>query len=128
VNKLRFVPDANTLINHLNGRLDVDAFFATQPEHETYLSVIAFMEVLSKPGMTPEEEQRTRAFLDQFIILEVPPEIRETTIKIRRYKKRIRLPDAIIAASAVELGAVLLSSDDVVKALKWPGLIIHDLL
>jgi hypothetical protein len=29
---------------------------------------------------------------------------------------------------AVELGAGLWSSDDVVKALNWPGLIIQDLL
>jgi hypothetical protein len=43
--ELRFIPDANTIINHLNKKIDIDKFLSEQPEHTSFISFVAFIEV-----------------------------------------------------------------------------------
>jgi predicted nucleic acid-binding protein len=47
----------------------------------------------------------------------------EEAIKLRQYTN-LKLPDAIIAATAVKMGAVLLSYDNHFDNLAWPGLTV----
>ena len=54
--------------------------------------------------------QCIRKFLKGCMIVDISEEIREQTIRIRRSKK-IKLPDAIIAATAIKCGVPLLTAD-----------------
>jgi predicted nucleic acid-binding protein len=49
-------------------------------------------------------------------------------ISIRRFgKPRPKLPDAIVAATAVVLGATLASEDDKLLKLKWDGYSVYSI-
>jgi predicted nucleic acid-binding protein len=56
-------------------------------------------------------------------IMPLTVQIKEEAIRIRRYgSPRLKLPDAIIAATAVVLKATLATSDAKMLSLDWPGL------
>ncbi len=61
------------------------------------ISLITWMEVMA--GATAANEDDTRAFLHNFHAVSLTPEIAERAVAIRRAKK-MKLPDAIIQASA----------------------------
>jgi predicted nucleic acid-binding protein len=114
------VLDSNSVINHLNERLDLDAVLKPYPNCEKKISVITFIEVLAWPEMTPEKEREARTFLSGCTIVELTPGICEEAVKIRRTKK-LRLPDSVIAATAVVLKVPVLSNDSGLYKLLWPN-------
>jgi predicted nucleic acid-binding protein len=115
-----YILDSNIIMLHLNKKLDLDVFFTALPSAEKCISIVTFIEVLAKPGMTAEDETKARAFLADYTIIDINPTIRETAIMIRRIRK-LRLPDSIIAATAVSLNALMLSNDPHLSNLLWPG-------
>src|SRR5437868_4116998 len=71
------------------------------------ISHMTWMEVMA--GATPgEEERRTRAFLRRFDVRPIDEAVAERAVTLRR-ARRIRLPDAIIWATAQELGQMLVT-------------------
>ena len=90
-----------------------------------FVSVITRMEVLAYPSMTPKEELARRRFLADTTVVPISADIEEAAIAIRKSTK-IKLPDAIIAATAVVLNAVLLTGDSMLLKLAWPGLRIQN--
>jgi predicted nucleic acid-binding protein len=70
------------------------------------ISVISWMEVMA--GTTAANEDETRAFLLNFYLLPLTPEVAESAVTIRRGNK-IKLPDAIIQATAEMDGRVLIT-------------------
>ena len=73
-------------------------------------SVITKIELLSRPGLDTEGEAIVRDLLDQSKVMEFSSVIQERTIVLRR-KHRIKLPDAVIAATAAFLNAQLVTAD-----------------
>ncbi len=69
-----------------------------------------FQDSCSFPGLQPDEEQRIRAFLAVADSVAITDAVRDQTVALRRLY-RLKLPDAIIAASAIVENAVLLSND-----------------
>jgi predicted nucleic acid-binding protein len=108
MDKPLFALDSSTIIGHLNKAFDVDAFIG--PGAARCTSVMGFMEALAKPGMTAGEEAEAQRFLSGGEVIELTAAIRDEAIKIRR-ATRIKLPDCIIAATAVILNATLLAND-----------------
>jgi predicted nucleic acid-binding protein len=102
--------DSNILIYHINGQLDseMEQVLCRCFEHPVYISTITAMEVLSWPGHSDESAQMTSAFLDVFDEITIDAEIKFSAIKIRR-DYRLKLPDAIIAATALHLGLPLIT-------------------
>jgi len=89
--------DTNILIDYLNGTE------AAKHELSLYdsasISSITWMEVLV--GATSEEEEiELRAFMSRFAVLPVNMDVSEKAIELRR-QYRMRLPDAIIWATAI---------------------------
>jgi predicted nucleic acid-binding protein len=120
--KPRFILDSNILISSLNRELDLEAVLDGLPECEMYVNLVTEIEVLAKPGMNAQEEAEARALLDCFLWAEIDKPTREETIRIRRSKdKPLRLPDALIAASAIALNATVLSNDPHLRDYQWPG-------
>lgn len=96
--------DTNILIDYLNG------IEAARDEIERYdtvmISTITWMEVMV--GANENEGATIKAFLSRFIHLPLTADIAERAVTIRR-QTRMRLPDAIIWASAKSESALLVS-------------------
>ncbi|WP_186025038.1 type II toxin-antitoxin system VapC family toxin [Burkholderia gladioli] len=96
--------DTNILIDYLNG------VGAAKKELARYeyraISAITWMEVLV--GASDEEDAAIRAWLDIFDVVAVDSAIANRAVEIRKAKK-IRLPDAIVWASAQVHSLLLVS-------------------
>lgn len=97
--------DTNVLIDNLNG---VAAARAELARYESVtISVITWIEVMAGAADDAEEAQ-LRAFLGTFALRELTQEIADRAASIRR-TTRLRLPDAIIRATADSLGQLLVT-------------------
>jgi predicted nucleic acid-binding protein len=79
-------------------------------EQTVYLSFVTELELLSKPAITPEEERHIKVFLGQCVVIDFLPGAKDTVIDLRR-RYRMKLPDAIVAATAYLLGLPLATAD-----------------
>jgi predicted nucleic acid-binding protein len=75
-----------------------------------YLSSITELELLGFKGITETEETAIEFFLEECSIVDMNRGIKDITIDLRRNYK-LKLPDAIIAATAIFLGIPLISAD-----------------
>jgi len=102
---VKFLLDTNVVLYLLGGRL------ASPLEPGSYYtSVISEMELLSYSNLTPDDEGRLRQFLTSVTVVELSGDVKKAAIELRR-RHSIKLPDAIVAASAFVLGAELLTND-----------------
>jgi len=102
----RFLLDTNILLYSIGKKIPVDAL----PEGEFSVSFVPELEVLSYPSITPQEEQQLKRFLHDIPVIDITAEIKERTIDLRK-RYNLRLPDAIIAATALQLNATLVTND-----------------
>jgi predicted nucleic acid-binding protein len=65
------------------------------------------MEVLAG-AETPEEEAACREFLEGFAVRPLTAEVAEEAVRLRK-RRRIRLPDAVVWATARTAGALLVT-------------------
>lgn len=100
--------DSNILIYLSKGTLEIEAVFNAYDEF--YISIITYMEVMGFKFDDEKELAVVKALLDNFHMININPEIAEIVIAIRQ-KKRIKLPDAIILASAIFLKCHLLTKN-----------------
>ena len=77
------------------------------------------MELLSYPGMTDGEAQQITSLLAIFTIVNISPAIKAMAIEIRK-QHRLKLPDAVICATALVIGARLVTDDQRLHGI--PGL------
>ncbi|BBD70178.1 hypothetical protein NIES4072_65440 [Nostoc commune NIES-4072] len=107
---MRYVYDTNIFIYYLADEPTVNSLFTEKflNLHEVLISPIIRMELLSFVGLEKQEEQAIKDLLSQFYSVPLLREIEEQTIQLRRQYK-IKLPDAIIAATALHKDAVLVT-------------------
>lgn len=106
--------DTNVALYLLSGKLS-----APLPIGRYGASVITEMELLAWPSLTPQEESRVNEFLQTVAVCELTPAIRQQAVRLRR-EQGLRLPDAIICATALEFQADLWTNDQ--RLFKVPGL------
>lgn len=75
-----------------------------------FLSVVTKVELLSHPGLSEAGEKVIRDLLDQAKVMEFSNVIQERTVTLRR-RHKMKLPDAIIAATAAFLNVQLITAD-----------------
>jgi predicted nucleic acid-binding protein len=102
---LRYLLDTNICLYLLKGRLSNPL-----PNGQYFVSVITELELLSYSGLTASEEESIYEFLKQVSIVEIKEEIKQMTINLRR-NNRLKLPDALISATAQYLNATLITND-----------------
>ena len=73
-------------------------------------SAVTRMELLGFPGITPDEDALIRSRLDRFSYLAIDMNVENRAIQLRR-TRRVKLPDALIAATALCHGLQLLTLD-----------------
>lgn len=74
------------------------------------ISVITEIELLSFHGLDAMQQQWLQRFINAIFVHDITPEIKQLTISLRK-QQRIKLPDAVIAATAIETGRTLISLD-----------------
>ncbi|MBV5308177.1 type II toxin-antitoxin system VapC family toxin [Chromatium okenii] len=102
---MKIVLDTNVVLYFLVGRL-----IEVLPPAEFFISVITEMELLSYPLLASAEETIIHDFCSDVTIVDLNREIKSLAIALRR-QHRLKLPDALIAATAQYLRATLYTND-----------------
>ena len=97
--------DTNIVLYLLGGRL-ADPLLSGR----YFVSVITEIELLSYPSLNSDEERQIRNFLSEITVVGIDSNIKELAITLRK-NYRLRLPDAIIVATAKSLDAILFTND-----------------
>ena len=102
---MRYCLDTNTAVYFLAGRLA-----APLPDGEWLLSVITELELRSYAFASASDEHKVSEFIWRIPVVDLTPEIKTLTITMRR-EKQLKLPDAIVAATAHAAQAILITND-----------------
>lgn len=112
--------DTNVLIRFLENDQTVVALLSGK---RLVISVITEMEMQCKPDIKASERILIRQFLTYFDIVELTPAIRERAVKVR-LSTRLKLMDAIVGASAIEVGIPLVTADEKFGSLRGVDIIM----
>jgi predicted nucleic acid-binding protein len=121
MNGISLVFDTCAVIKLLDQQYDLNLLGINVDKAQLLTSVIVRMELLSKRNITKDEERDIKEFLDELIVVPIDREIEQKAIEIRRTTS-VKLPDSIIAATAIISNAVLLTDDHHLLELSWPDL------
>ena len=91
----------------MDGNVEVAEFL---DQKQVWLSVISELELYGKRGLSNGEIEEINALIDNCFIAELSPHVKKL-VKDLLQKYAIKLPDAIIAATALYLDLPLLSAD-----------------
>jgi predicted nucleic acid-binding protein len=119
--------DTSAIIKYFENSPEVPDLRALIRENICFVSLITRMELLGYPGITAQEEQDALDFLSEIDILPISDEIVRETVAIRR-RTKLKLPDAIIAATAVVLGAEVVTTDEHFHKCVYPGLMVRQMV
>ena len=112
--------DTCAVVDLLDRKYDLSSLGFNVDEANLLTSFIVRIELLSKRNITHDEERDIQEFLEDLIIVPLDEAIEQKAIEIRRVTS-VKLPDCIIAATSIVLDAVLLTNDDDLLNLSWPG-------
>lgn len=99
--------DKNLIILAIGGNKDVRDLL----ENRTlFISVITEIELLSIPFQNSADERLMRDFISNCFLIELDAEVRKQTVLIRK-RNKIKLPDAVIAASSIAKRIALFTAD-----------------
>lgn len=105
---MKYLVDSNIIIYHLN-KDSIATNFLAKYYKDIAISQITFLEVLSFPFST-EEENDVRMLLNRFTMINIDIKVSNQAIKNRKIKK-IKVPDNIIAATAMVYGLTLVTKN-----------------
>jgi predicted nucleic acid-binding protein len=74
------------------------------------ISFITELEVLAYPTLSAEEDAALKGFLSFCNIIDINPEVKKIIVDLRK-KYRLKLPDAMIAATAIYSNLPLITAD-----------------
>ena len=103
--ELNALLDSDILLDFLDGYTSAAREIVRY--RECCISIISWMEVLAGARTEADEDIR-RGFLAHFRVVPLTPEVAEEAVRLRR-QHRLKLPDAIIWASASNENCVLVS-------------------
>lgn len=118
----KVVVDTNVMLYYLDGDNNVAIFFE---DNKPQISFISELEALSAPELSIEEKDKINILLSVLTIYPFREEFKEATIKIRsRYK--LKLPDAIIAATALTMNLPLVTGDKAFKKVEGLDILFYE--
>jgi predicted nucleic acid-binding protein len=107
----QYLIDTNVISDYFSASLPVNglSFMDSVIDAEPNLSVITQIELLCWKTDS-NIEQKVKGFLAESIIFDLAPEVITNCVDIRR-KRKIKTPDAIIAATALYYGFILVTEN-----------------
>lgn len=109
----KYLIDTCVVIKYLEEVFSQEAlkFIDTVVDEESIVSFITKIELLAWNPPIPEDIRVRMEFLSGSKILHITDDVIETAIQIRKEKK-LKIPDAVIAATAITYDFTLLSDND----------------
>ncbi|MCP5495453.1 MAG: type II toxin-antitoxin system VapC family toxin [Leptospiraceae bacterium] len=95
---MKYLLDSNIIIYLSKETLPIEKVFQNSCEY--FISIITFMEVLGHSFVSEVEEEKVKSLISKLNIIYVDQPIALEVVQIRKDKK-MKLPDAIIAATAI---------------------------
>ncbi len=114
--------DTNILIYFLRGDQDVVNMIS---DKDIVISFITELELLSFPSSTIESDKAIKGLLANCFIFNITQEIKDLTLELRK-KSKLKLPDAIIAATAFCSKLPLLTADKHFVAIEELSIILYE--
>lgn len=107
-----YLLDTNAIVQLLKGNKELIAVLGTADFIAT--SIVAEMEYLSFSGLTDADVALYQAFRGRIQVYDVPSaDTAFTQLVVKARKERgLKLPDAIIAGTAIAKGLIILTADD----------------
>lgn len=115
--------DTNILIHLQNGVKQIVEFIN---DKFLFISFVTELELLSHPNLTKADEVIVRSMINDCILIDINERIKKETIRIRR-KHKIKLPDAIVAASAICFDLPLITCDKGFRIISGLNIILIDI-
>ncbi len=107
MNGNKYLLDSNIILYILSGNKTLANHLYLK---NLYASVISEIELLGFKKLTSTEEKSIRAFLSEFRIIYIDDAIKNEAISLRK-QYGLKLPDCIIAATAISLNLPLITAD-----------------
>jgi len=122
MNGSNLLVDTNILIYFLQNDLEIIEMIR---DKNLTVSFVSELELLSLSDLTEEDESVIKGLLNNCTIWDLNDEIKQKTIQFRKNSK-LRLPDAIIAATASYLQMPLLTADKGFRSIDVIDVIIYE--
>lgn len=107
---MKLLLDTNTIVDFLKQKGDAFDLSSIFLQHDCFVSVIVKLELLKYPDITSDEEHAVIEFLQLVPIMPLNEAIENETIALSRSTK-LKLPDAIIGATAIVYEAAVVTRD-----------------
>ena len=108
MNGKKLLIDSNVIIYASKGLINIDNILSSYDDF--YISIITYMEVMGFDFENEKEFTNVKKLLGYFKLINVNIELAEIVINIRK-KRKIKLPDAIILATAKFIGSDLVTEN-----------------
>lgn len=109
-----YLLDTNTVIYYLDAVLpekSLDFIEANLDQRGSFISIISKIELLGWQAPSAHAMRQVEKFVEDSTVLPLTEEIANKAIELKRTKK-IKLPDAVIAATALVHGLTVVSRND----------------
>ena len=123
MNGNRIFVDTNILLYFLKGDLEVIDMIS---DKDIVISFITELELLSFPSLTHESEKIIKGLLNNCLIIDISPEIKDLTIGFRK-KSKLKLPDTIIAATSFYCKLPFWTADKQFRTIDELDIIIYEM-
>lgn len=115
--------DTNIVLYLLKGN---DTLVEMLQGKEPYLSFITELELVGFQGVSSKEEKQINELLNDCLIVSLNNNIKKEYVELRK-KYRLKLADAIIAATAITLNIPLITSDKQFAIVKELNLVQYEI-
>ncbi|MVN20170.1 PIN domain-containing protein [Mucilaginibacter arboris] len=115
--------DTNTCIYLLNGNKILADFLQGQ---EIFISIISEIELFAYKGNDSNSTEILNNFIQSIDVIDLDQTIKSITIEIRK-TFRLKLPDSIIAASAISNNLPFITADKAFTTVKELDLILFEI-
>jgi predicted nucleic acid-binding protein len=105
----KYLLDTNVIINLLKDENATPSF--KDKKGVFFVSIITEIELLSFKNLTNEDETSINELLPESSIINISKTIKEKTIRLRK-DKNVKLPDAVICATAMANNLTLVTDDE----------------
>ncbi len=119
--KSGYLLDTNIIIDILKNRNWVTEYISDLETRPFSACQIARIELLCHPFITDEVEKRILEFLNKILVFPITYEVECQAILLRR-KMKLKIPDALIVATAIVHDYILVTRDQQLFHLKYPEL------
>jgi len=114
--------DTNIILYLISGDETVAEFLNNK---NIFMSVDTELELLGYNDMDPKELSTIESLLADFNIVDINSEIKSTVIRLRKFYK-LKLPDAIIAATSDYLNLTFMTSDRNLSKLSELNILLYE--